>query len=191
MDNVLLATQDDVKKILGRPLSAEDSARLPAILTKLSELFRLEARRNFTPGRATVRRKVNGGSVWLPQSPVTQIHSVTTMEGVSLPYQQTGRWVYLQGVGSHEMVLVDYSYGSEDVPQLVVQTIADAARQILLIDPKALAGHSQTSQGATPYSESTTYATWAQGGTTRLSSEDRRIAQSFRAKMPNVWVTEA
>ena len=186
-----LATRNDVVAILGRPLSEEESARIDAILDKLSELFRRESGQLFTPGKSTVRRKVNGEEVFLPQRPVAEVSSVVDARGRPVQFSGFGQWLLVPGVESHELVTVTYKHGSDEVPPLVVETIADAARQVLEVSPEAVSGITQVSQGGTSYTASATYATWAQGGSARLSPEDLKIARSFRPLMGNVWVGSA
>lgn len=181
-----LASVDDVKAALGRDLTADESQRVDVILDKASELFRAEARQTFTPGRSEVRVKVNGGRVFLRERPVTEIHSVTDDHGNAVEFTQFGQWLDVPK-RSHEFVVVDYSHGG-DVPDLVRLTVADVVRQVLLIDPNASAGVTQSNQTAGPFSQQNTYATWAQGGSTRLSPEDIAVARKFRVRVPNVWV---
>lgn len=182
-----LATVQDVQGLLGHAVSGEDAARLPNILIKLSELFRREAGQHFTPKRSTVRRKVTGGEIYLSQWPAVAVHSVTTLSGRPVEFNHVGQWVYVPGFTSEAMLLVDYEHGGE-TPDLVRDTVADAARQILSIAPEAVAGITQGQETTGPMTESSSYATWAQGGSTRLSPEDRVIARSFRRRPGNVWV---
>ena len=184
-----LASTVDVEAALGRELTPDEAARVDAILDKASELFRIASGQQFTPGRSEVRLKVNGGRVFLRQAPATEIHSVTDDSGQEVPYTWFKKWLTVPKV-SHEFVVVDYSHGG-DVPDLVRLTIADVARQILSIDPVAATGVSQASQTTGPFTDQLTYATWAQGGATRLSPEDLAVARSFIVRVPNVWVPSA
>lgn len=184
----LLASKQDVEGLLGKEIVGEDAERLDGILAKLSELFRRESGQHFTEKRSHVRRKVNGGELFLPQAPVIEVHSVTTLAGHPVKHRHIGgQIVYVPGWGSHAMLLVDYSHGGP-VPDLVRSTVADAARQVLMIDPAAVGGLSQQQETTGPFTGSTSYATWAQGGSTRLSPEDKAIAHSFRRRYGNVWV---
>lgn len=184
---VQLANQADViEQLGGRGLTPEEEARLGPILDKLSELFRLHAGQTFSAGTAKVRRKVDGGLVFLPQRPVTAVESVTDDHGCAVPFARDGQWLDV-GLGSHRFVRVRYTHGG-DVPDLVRLTIADAARQILSIDPKAVAGVTQGSETGGAESISNTYATWAVGGATRLSPEDIAIARTYRTRAPRVTV---
>ena len=182
-----LASEVDVEAAFGRDLTSAEEARVGAILDKASELFRLEARQQFTAGRSQVRVKVNGGRVFLRERPVTEVHTVKDEAGSPVAFTQFQQWLDVP-LRSHEFVVVDYSHGGE-VPDLVRLTIADVARQVLSIDPKASKGMSASMEVAGPFTDQNTYAVWAQGGSTRLAPDDLAVARSFRVKIPNVWVS--
>lgn len=183
---VQLASRADVEDAFGRDLTPEEEERVGAILDKASELFRLASGQQFTPGRSTARIKVNGGRVFLRQQPVVIIHSVTDDRGSDVSYDLSQRWLTVPR-RSHEFVTVDYSHGG-DVPDLVRLTVADVARQVLSINPNAAQGVAQYSGTAGPFTNQYTYATWAQGGATRLTPDDLAVAHSFRVRIPNVWI---
>lgn len=182
-----LAAEADVKAAFGRELTTDEKSRVGAILDKASELFRLESGQQFSEGRSTVRVKVNGGRSYLKQSPVVTVHSVTTDAGAAVEFTKSGQWITTDRL-SHEFVIVDYSHGGE-VPELVRLTIADVARQVLSINRNAAEGVTQYSETTGPFTEQQTYATWAQGGATRLAPDDLAVARSFRKRIPNVWVS--
>lgn len=184
-----LASVEDVKAAFGRDLTSDETARVGAILEKASELFRLESGQQFTSGRSEVRVKVNGGRVYLRQRPVTNVHSVKDDYGRDVPFTHFKQWLTVPRI-SHEFVIVDYSHGG-DVPDLVRLTIADVARQVLSIDPKASRGLSSAMEVTGPFTDQHTYAVWAQGGATRLAPDDLAVARSFRVRVPNVWVQSA
>lgn len=189
MSVIQLASQTDVEAGLGRDLTPDELLRVEAILGKASELFRLASGQQFTAGRSEVRVKVNGGRAFLKQSPVNDIHSVTTDNGRDVPFTVFKQWLTVPKL-SHEFVIVDYEHGGV-VPDLVRLTVADVARQVLSISPNAVEGVTNQSNTAGPFSEQQTYATWAQGGATRLSPEDMTVARSFKRRIPNVWVQHA
>lgn len=184
-----LASEADVKEAFGRDLTPDEKARVGAILDKASELFRSASRQHFTKGRSTVHLKVNGGRVYLRQRKATEVHSVRNDAGQTVPHSLLGQWLTVP-LGSHGFVVVDYSHGG-DVPDLVRLTIADVARQVLSINPNAAEGVTQYSETTGPFTDQFTYATWAQGGSTRLAPDDLAVAQSFKVKIPNVWVQSA
>lgn len=181
-----LASDVDVEAAIGRDLTSEEDARVGAILDKLSELFRRESGQQFTSGTSTVRLKVNGGRVFLPQRPATAVTTVKDDDGEGVEYTRLGQWLTVPMV-SHEFVTVAYTHGG-DVPDLVRLAVADAARQVLQIAPAAVAGVTQTGTTTGPFSGQESYATWAQGGAARLSPDDVALARSFRVKVPTVWV---
>lgn len=183
---VALADQDDVAAALGRPLTPAEAERVGFILEKVSDLFRLEAGQQFTPGRSTVRRKVDGGRVLLTQRPVEEVEDVRTDQGQPVKWSLLGQWLTVP-LRSTDFVVVTYTHGGS-VPDLVRLTVADVARKVLLIDPRAASGVSQYGHTEGPFSEQSTYAAWAQGGQASLSPEDKAIARSFRLRAPHVWV---
>ena len=190
-----LATQADVEAIIGRPLTEAEATRVAPILVKLSGQFRKIARQDFTDGTSTVRLKVNGGTVVLPQRPVVSITSVMDDFGRAVPFTLNSGTVLVSDpehpqipLDSSQFVTVTYSHGG-DIPDVVVQAIADTARSVLQINPDASSGVQQTSITTGPFNEQSTFATWAQGGKATLSPDDVALAKSYRVKAPAVWVT--
>src|SRR5699024_4919259 len=111
---------------------------------------------------------------------------VTDDSGAPVEWSLHNQWLTVP-LMSHEFVTVTYSHGG-DVPDLVRLTVADVVATVLSLDPGAIAGVSQESQNAGPFTRSRTYASWAQGGRARLAPEDLAVAKSFRSKTPTVWV---
>lgn len=183
-----LAGIDDVENAMGRTLTDDERKRVGHILQKASELFRQEAGQQFTPGVSTARLKVNGGDVVLRQRPVTAVTQVVDDDGHDVPYRQIRPHLLRTGLGSHEHVTVTYQHGDLLVPERVRLTIADIARTILSIAPEAVTGVTQIAETTGPFSDNTSYATWAQGGKTDLSNADKAVARSFRVRVPTVWV---
>lgn len=183
-----LAAVTDVELVLGHALtSPEDRRRVVAILDKASELFRKAARQTFTSDTSTSRLKVNAGAVVLPQRPVVAVSNVVDDWGSPVPFTGPSAGRLMVDLGSDRFVTVTYSHGGA-VPELVRLTVAEIAMKVLSIDPKAASGAEQSSTSAGPFTESTTYATWAQGGQTMLAPEDVAIAKSFRVRTPRIWV---
>lgn len=184
-----LATADDVETALGRSLTTEEATKVEPILTKLSGLFIRESGQRFDGGTSTVRLKVNGGRVYLPQRPVVSVASVTGDCGEVYAVERVGQWLTVP-LRSSDFVTVTYEYGGA-VPELVTVAIADAARQVLGISKVAASGATQAGTTTGPFSDQTTYAEWAQGGSARLSPQDLDLARSYRQKVPTVWVQRA
>jgi hypothetical protein len=177
-DNAL-AKSTDVAAALGRDLTTSETKQVDVHLLKVSELFRLEARQQFTQGRSTNRLRVNAGALTLPQRPVRAVH---TVDGKPADH--------LTLIGQHlevpvltgTFVVVDYEHGYDTIPDLVVLTIAGIVAQLFEADPRARAGVSQRGETRGPFSVQETYAAWAQGAAPRLAPDDIKTAQSYRVK---------
>lgn len=182
-----LASQADVEAALGRDLTSDEVSRVGAILDKASELFRRRSGQTFTADRSEVRRQVTGGKVYLPQRPVTTVHSLVDADGDTVEYTLFKQWLLDIPLVSGAFVTVDYSHGG-DVPDVVRLCIADIARKVLSIDPNAVNGVTQKSETAGPMTEQYTYAAWAVGGQTMLAPDDAALADSFRRRLPSLIV---
>lgn len=185
-----LAEPSDVEALLGRALTSEEADKAEAILDKLSEQFRRHARQQFTVGTSTVRLKADGGRIYLWERPVTDVTTVVDDDGDPVDYELVGQWLHV-AVDSSTFLTVTYDHGSADIPDLVRLTVADAARQVLLIDAPAAVGAVQSTEAAGAVSQSRTYATWAQGGKAMLSPDDIDTARSFRPHVPRIHVQPA
>jgi len=179
-DYTPLATSEDVVAALGRALTDSEAAQAEAALRQASELFRTAAGRQFTPGRKLTRLKVNGGEVRLPQSPVTEVHSVTTDDGAPLSYRSFQSTICVDLL-SHRFVRVDYSFGDAIIPELVAGTVAGMVARVFSLDGRAKAGLTQYQTTTGPFSGGGTFAAWAVGGQIMLAPADIAIARSFRA----------
>ncbi len=174
-----LATKDDVVAALGRDLTASEAKQVTVHLLKVSELFRTEARQQFTPGRSTNRLRVTAGALTLPQRPVRAVHTVDGKPADR--FTLIGQRLEVP-VPTGTAVVVDYEHGSAEVPDLVKLTVASIIAQLFEADPRARAGVSQRGETRGPFSSQETYAAWAQGAAPRLSPDDVKTAQSYRVK---------
>lgn len=174
-----LASSEDVVAALGRALTTSEQEGVDGKLAKASELFRGAARRGFTPGRNIVRTKVHRGEVRLPESPVTEIHSVTDDVGAPVVYTRFENILDV-AAKSQTFVRVDYSFGGDDVPELARTTVAEMVARTYDADKRARAGMTQFQKTAGPFQEGGTFAAWAVGGQVLLSPADEQAARSFR-----------
>lgn len=177
-DNAL-AKPEDVAGLLGRDLTASEAKQAPGHLTKVSELFRLEARQQFTRGRSTNRLRVNAGAITLPQRPAQLVHTVDGQPADR--FTLIGQRLEVP-LPTGTFVAVDYDHGYDEVPDLVRLTVAGIVAQLFEADPRARAGVSQRGETRGPFSSQETYAAWAQGAAPRLAPDDVRTAQSYRVK---------
>lgn len=186
-----LATKTDVVASLGRALTSAEELQVEPILDLASEQFRRRSGQTFTTGDSVVRLKVNGGRVFLPQSPVVNVTSVVDDAGDDVVFTRADQWLtidpYSTTDNSYSFVTVDYSHGGT-VPDVVRLTIADVAKKILMVDDKAKVGLSQFAHTEGPFTDSGTFAAWAVGGQTMLSPNDLALADSYRVRVPTVWV---
>lgn len=181
-----LASKDDVVALLGRALTSSELARVDGILSKASNLFRHEARQKWEAGRETVRLKSNGGRILLTQRKATTVHGVVDDHGTDIAFKRHNQWL-TTGLTSDRFAIVDYSYDGE-IPAVINEAVADIARSVLLVAESAATGINASTETAGPWSRTTQYAAWAQGGQTRLSPADTELARSFRIIAPRMHV---
>jgi|ERR1051325_94552 hypothetical protein len=174
-----LATKEDVVAALGRDLTTSEGKQVDGHLLKVSDLFRLEARQQFTRGRSTNRLRVTGCAVTLPQRPVQEVYTVDGRPAGA--FSLVGQRLELIA-GTGDVVTVDYEHGYDEVPDLVRLTVAGIVAQLFEADPRARAGVSQRGETRGPFSVQETYAAWAQGASPRLAPDDVKVAQSYRVK---------
>lgn len=174
-----LAATSDVVEALGRVLTSSEEQRVGAALAKASELFRKEARRTFTPGRRTNRLRSHAGEVRLPETPIVDVHTVTDDEGRPISFTRFASVLTLRDA-TVAFVRVDFSFGEDDVPELVRTTVAAAVAGAFDVDKRARAGMTQFQETAGPLNEGGTFAAWAVGGQITLSPSDIDVARSYR-----------
>lgn len=174
-----LAATSDVVESLGRDLTSSEEQRVNAALTKASELFRKEARRSFTPGRRINRLRSQAGEVRLPETPIVDVHSVTDDDGNPIAFTRFASVLTLRDT-TVTFVRVDFSFGEDDVPELVRTTVAGAVASAFDVDKRARAGMTQFQETAGPLNEGGTFAAWAVGGQVTLSPSELAAARSFR-----------
>lgn len=185
---VQLASQADVEAALGRDLTTSEALKVDAILDKASELFRRRSGQQFTAGTSTVRLRVVGDTVNLTQRPVVSVQSVVDDDGDAVDYELKQARLVLDCPAGGEFVTVAYTHGGT-VPDLVRLAIAEIGKKVLLISEHAQAGVVTHSETVGPFSESDTYAVWAQGGQTMLAPADAALADSYRVKTYGAIVT--
>lgn len=150
-----LAASEDVEAVLGRTLTADESARIGAILDAASAAVREATGRKYEAGTHTVRRKVRGGKVRLDApATVTDVVEVdcdgneTTLTGHTL------RDDTVYGLGCAGWVEVTYTTLG-DVPDDLVAVVASmAARDLTTATPSGATGYTITKG---PFTESATF----------------------------------
>ena len=90
-----LATIQDLEDRLGRPLTAEEAARAPALLDDASALIRAFTGQRFDLAASDeVVLRVQAGIVRLPQRPVIAVSAVVAIGGVGMPDITVVGWVF-------------------------------------------------------------------------------------------------
>ncbi|MDO8308567.1 MAG: hypothetical protein Q7V58_09480 [Actinomycetota bacterium] len=192
-----LAEAADVAAVLGRSLTATESTKVEPVLDRLSQQFRRLSKQLFTPGSSTVRLRVHGGDVYLPQVPVVAVEAVIDDDANAVTYTRMDQWLsvtdppeYAGLGGPLAFVRVTYTHGDAVVPDEVRLCIAEAAKRAILIPDAAASGATQHTETAGSLTESTSFAAWAVGGQSLLSPDDRAFAKSFRLRYPRLIVMQ-
>jgi hypothetical protein len=182
-----LASDTDVAALARRALTIEEQGAVPLLLAKASAQFRRLAEQQFTPGESVARLKVNARAVCLWERPAGVVHSVADDQGRPVAHTRRGQWLRDVPLPSSAYVTVEYSHGSETVPDLVRVTVAEIVARTLGLDEAARSGVIQQSKTVGPFNTSRTFAAWASGGQLTFSPDDRRVALSFRPQVPRLW----
>lgn len=172
-----LATIADVEARLGRELTTAEESKATAWLTDASALFIQRSIQKFEEGESTVRLFPRAGVARLVQRPVTDVVSVTDINGNAVDYTWDGLQS-LYELATNQPIIVNYEHGSATIPADVVAVVAGMVARTLSISADAVAGVTQQSVG--PFSQS--YATWAVGGQVMLSPAEAMVADSYREK---------
>lgn len=172
-----LADSSDVEKILQRSLTAEESDSCDDLLEAASAMFRDAANQDFTPGSSTVRLKVNGERVRLDQRPCTAVQSVVDDNGNDVSFTRNGCWLTVDA-DSSRFLTISYEHGG-DVPVAVRLAVAEMVSRALTVPGDVLAGARSTSDGAGPYSQSTSWGNGENSSLLRLSDSNLGLAQSY------------
>jgi len=152
-----LATSDDVEAVLGRTLTAEESAKVGAALDKASALVRAETGRFFEADTYTVRRKVRDRKVASLDDP-TSVSEVVAVDGDGNETAVTGytlRNGVLYGLGCDRWVEITYVSAGDVPSEIVTEVAALAAANITASAPEGAESYTVT-RG--PFSESASFA---------------------------------
>ena len=203
-----LASPEDVQAVLQRELTSTEATAADKALGKASRLFRRESMQIFTPGSSVVRLKVNPasktasefhqigrhvrldrmGAVYLRQRPVVAVASVLDDYGDTVVYEHMDQWLFVEGLQAADFVRVSYTHGAEEVPEDVVQTVAEMVARSLPVPEQIRTGATSVMEVTGPFTDQVQYAAWAVGGTVQMSPEEKSLAQSYRQRTPALWV---
>lgn len=186
-----LIAVEDVAVTAGRELTEDEKTRLPGIIAQLSAAFTREAfgglaGYGFGSGTVTHRVEVVAGQARLPFANVTAVEDVRTDNGSPVRF----RWddyrpgyVHVRArTGTY--VAVTYSW-QLDHPDGLTELLAAAALRILQIPATVAQGATSVTATTGPFSQTTQFATWAQGGQAMLAPAEIAVARALRpAKIP-------
>lgn len=136
-----LATTDDLEARLGRPLTADEFARAPAVLADVSASIRARTGQTFERGTHELRARVKRGMVRLSQRPVHDVTTVTDRHGTAVAHEWDGLdRVYvdtlcLPGRAPVQVVDVTYDAGPDEAPADVVGVACSVALRTIGADP--------------------------------------------------------
>ena len=191
-----LATVDDLQVRLGRDLSESEVAQATALLADASAVIRSYTGQAFDviEGDTAILRS-QGGTIRLPQRPVTSVSSVVALGGEGMPDVSVLDWIF-DGIdqiriGSGSFVIntpavwwdddgypgtfrVTYSHGYETVPADVVAVACASLLRVL--------GNPQGLRSETVGSYSATYSTPSSGEPlgVNLTRYDRSVLNRYR-----------
>lgn len=177
-----LAASEDVEAVLGRTLTADESARIGAILDAASAAVREATGRKYEAGTYTVTRKARGGKLRLDDpATVTEIVEVGCdgSESAVTGYTLRGDTVY--GLGCAGWVEVTYTTAG-DVPADLVSTVASmAARDLTNETPAGATGWTVTKG---PFTESATFDSPTEA--IESTSSEARVIRRYALPKPGV-----
>lgn len=141
-----LATVDQVESRLGRTLTAAEETRLAVLIDDASAAVRAYTGQQITLVEDdTVRLKVIGGKVHLPQHPVIAVSAVDSVTGTALSFTwHGGPLVALSTVNAFDVdaftacatyVDVTYDHGYSTIPADIVAVVAQMAGRALGTTP--------------------------------------------------------
>ncbi|SRR5437763_3397476 len=200
-----LASTADVESRYPGEMSADNLARLPALLDDASAVVRSYTRQQFTTATTTERIRPIGQTVKLPQKPVTAVNTVSlvdTLQSGNLLALPLGAWMWDGGqevwIGGANVVInlpddvsqllqyqvplveVNYTHGYTTVPAEVVAVVCSMV--IRFVDVPGPTGMQSQTVGPYGYRLSTT----AQEGILSLTASEMRVLAPYRRSATTV-----
>ena len=192
-----LAAPEDLESRLGRDLTVAEAARAEALLADASAMIRAFTSQDFSVVEGDqVTLRGQGGTVRLPQRPVTAVTSVVAIGGDGAPDVTVIDWIWdgidqiRIGEGSFVINLpaiwwdddaypgtyrVTYSHGYEEVPADVVAVVCGMVMRTLTAPTMAGGVRSET---VGPYSYQLDAA--GTGISVMMSQADRDVLKRYR-----------
>lgn len=192
---VPLANVDDLETRLGRTLTATEGPRAEALLDDASAAVRGYTGQQITRPEpddddarvSTTRLKVNGGTVRLPQRPVTAVTAVADTNGnnvlftwyagevIQVAPNVPDSWAWVPWVNGIAYVDVTYAHGYDEVPGDIVAVVCQMAARALGQAPDDSGKTSETIAGY-----SYTVGTAAASGAVGLLPDEKAVLDRYR-----------
>lgn len=182
-----LATVDDLEVRLGRTLSDTEADQAEALLDDASAAVRAYIGQSVNTAEQTTRLRVRNGAVRLPRTPVTDVESVTDVDGndidftwdagqvVTLGRSFTDGWSIEPTRSAYTWVDVTYTAGWTSVPADLVAVVCQIAGRAL---GRPADSTGMTSESIAGYSYSVGAA--AAAGPLGLLSDERAVLDRYR-----------
>lgn len=149
----LLASPDDVKRVLSIPLNDDtQDTEIGAALAAADQWVRREVRRVWVePGdyTETFHDMRGNGKLWLPEA--AEVTAVVTGEGAAVPFlRRERRPVRLRSSGdlTYDEVTVAYTVPASEIPADLVEATANVAAYLTADDPVAAADQAKEVESA-------------------------------------------
>lgn len=184
-----LATTDDLRAVMRRPLDAADEIRAAKLLGIASQRVRTYTGSEFLASTSTVTLRVRNRKVRLPQWPVTAVTAVTDINGNAVSFEWDGLQIVdlastlinsfeVNGWGGGlKTVKATYTHGMSEVPADVVGIVCDMVAAALDSPPEDVGVQSET---VGPFSMST--GTQFPGGI-RLTQSMKDALAGYRSEV--------
>lgn len=172
-----LASVADLEGRLGRTFDAGEAIRAGLLLDDASAVVRAYTGQQFNEATSTVRLKVRGGVVRLPQRPATAVTTVADVDGNTVGHTwYSGDAIHLTGgYPTGGWVDVTYDHGYASVPGDVVAVVCQIAGRAFGTTADN-AGYQSESIGTYSY----TVGVAAAAGATGLLNDERAVLDRYR-----------
>lgn len=182
-----LATTEQLAARLGRDITADELARVTALLEDASAAVRSYTGQHFTSEERTARLRVTRGRVRLPQRPVTAVAAVADTnevdvtftwdagDSVDLTANPLNAWELEGRTSPLRYVDVTYTAGYTDIPSDIVAVVCSIAGRSFGLDPQ-MGGITSESIG----DASLSYGTIGAAGPLGLLPDERAVLDRYR-----------
>lgn len=142
-----LATVADLEARLGRSLDATETIRAEALLAGASARVRAYTGQQFEQATSSVRLRSRGGRIRFPQRPVTDVASITDVDGNAIDFDWYAGSV-IGGLGVRvDWVDATYTHGYATIPDDVVEVVCQMVLRAFGSDPSASAITQESVEG--------------------------------------------